>query len=65
MESLSEIQHPSLVLSTTRDELHPVSVAETIADRLPNGLQHELPARYDHPLEYGLELNRVVADFLS
>lgn len=65
LESLSQIQQDALVLYTTRDNLHPIPVAESIANALPNlkGMQ-ELPPRYDQPEEYGVALNEAVNGFL-
>lgn len=65
LKSLSEIKNESLVLHTTRDELHPVSVATTIAQHLPHCQLQSLPPRYDEPMEYGLLLNRSIAEFLG
>ena len=65
VESLSAITNDAIVLHTTRDDLHPISVAETIANQLPNSQTQSLPPRYDDPVNYGLELNKVVGDFLG
>lgn len=65
LTSLSKIENQTLVLHTTRDELHPVSVAETIAQQILHCQTRSLPPRYDNPIEYALELNRSIAEFLS
>ena len=65
LESLSRITNETLVLCTTRDELHPIPVAQAIDRHLPSSRMLQLPPRYDQPREYGLELNRAIADFLS
>ncbi len=64
LEDLSKVTHETLVLYTTRDNLHPISVAESIAGALPK-LQkmHELPPRYDQPKEYALALNQALNEF--
>ncbi len=63
---LSRVTQEALVLYTTRDNLHPISVAECIASALPKlqGMQ-ELPPRYDQPEEYTVALNEVLNAFLS
>jgi len=65
LASLSQIDKDTLVLYTTRDNLHPIPVAESIANALPNlrGMQ-ELAPRYDEPEEYGVALNKAFNDFL-
>lgn len=66
MEELSKVSHDTLVLYTTRDNLHPIYVAESIANALPK-LQaiKKLPPRYDEPEEYTAELNKELNEFLS
>ena len=62
---LSSLPHPSLVLTTTRDELHPQSAADLIAARLPDVQTAELPPRYHDSEAYGLVLNTIVQRFLA
>ena len=64
-ESLKTITHPALVLTTGRDELHPMSTAELIVSHLPNVVDRaDLPPRYHEPEAYGLALNAIVEKFL-
>ncbi len=65
LDELAAITNDALVLYTTRDNLHPIPVAESIASRLPGlvGMK-ELPPRYDKPDEYGVALNKVLNEFL-
>ncbi len=64
-ESLKTITNPALVLTTGRDELHPISTAELIASHLPNVIgQADLPPRYHEPEAYGLALTAIVQKFL-
>ena len=65
LEELTKISNKTLVLHTTRDELHPIPVAETIANQLANSTVMSLPPRYDDPENYGSQLNKVIAEFLS
>lgn len=62
--NLAKIEQDALVLYTTRDNLHPISVAESIADALPNSQKmQELPPRYDQPKEYAVALNEALNGF--
>jgi len=65
LDSLSSIENDALVLHTTRDDLHPIAVADSVADQLPNCKSKSLPPRYDDPTNYGLELNQVIREFLA
>lgn len=65
LEQLADIQNETLMLYTTRDNLHPIPVAESIADALPNVRQSiELPPRYDEPQDYSVALNGAINQFL-
>jgi len=65
-ESLKTILNPALVLTTGRDELHPMSTAELIASHLPNMVDRaDLPPRYHEPEAYGLALNAIMEKFLA
>jgi len=64
-DNLSSISNPSLVLTTSRDELHPKSTANVIAAHLPDVQAADLSPRYHQPEEYGLELNTIVEKFLA
>ncbi len=64
LNDLVKVQHDTLVLYTTRDHLHPIAVAQTIAARLPNLHRiQELPPRYDVPELYAVALNQAINDF--
>ncbi|MFT5905426.1 MAG: pimeloyl-ACP methyl ester carboxylesterase [Cryomorphaceae bacterium] len=64
LEDLSKVSQEALVLYTTRDNLHPFSVAEIIANALPSLHEmQELPPRYDQPEEYTVALNKALNDF--
>lgn len=65
LEDLAKISQQALVQHTTRDDLHPIPVAETIASYLPNCRVVSLPPRYDEPENYAFQLNKVIAEFLS
>lgn len=66
MEDLSKVNKEALVLYTTRDNLHPISVAENIANGLPKlSKMQELPPRYDQPEEYVLALNEAINEYLA
>ncbi len=64
-EALSAIANPSLVLTTSRDELHPQSTADVIATHLPNAQTADLPPRYHDSKSYGVALNTIVGKFLA
>ncbi len=65
LSDLSSIQNDTLMLYTTRDNLHPIPVAQSVANALPNVKQSlELPARYDQPEGYTVALNAALNEFL-
>lgn len=64
LNDLSKVSQDTLVLYTTRDQLHPISVAESIARSLPRLYKiQELPPRYDEPENYASALNKALNDF--
>jgi len=65
LDLLSTISNEALVLHTTRDDLHPIPVAETVASKLANCKDMSLSPRYDDPVNYGIELNQAIAEFLA
>lgn len=64
LTQLSSLSNPALVLTTTRDELHPQSIADAIAAHLPDAQTAELPPRYHEPDAHRLALNAIVQKFL-
>ena len=64
-DALSSLPNPSLVLTTTRDELHPQSTADVIAAHLPDVRSAELPPRYHEFEAYALALHTIVQKFLA
>ncbi len=64
LADLAAVSNPSLVLDTTRDELHPQSVAERIAAALPEARFHTLPPRYHQGEAYRVELLRRIEMWL-
>lgn len=64
LASLAKLQNESLVLDTTRDELHPQEVATTIANTLPNSSIATLPPRYYESKAYQVALNEKLNQFL-
>ncbi len=62
---LASLPNSALVLTTTRDELHPQETADVIAAHLADVQTAELPPRYHEPEAYGLVLNAVVQKFLA
>jgi pimeloyl-ACP methyl ester carboxylesterase len=66
LNDLSEVTQEALVLYTTRDNLHPISVAEAIANALPKlYAMQELPPRYDQPEKYIDALNNALNAFTT
>lgn len=65
LSDLATIQAPALVMSSPRDDLHPESIASTIAKALPNSQLIPLPARYHEPEAYQKSLNQHVYQFLK
>jgi pimeloyl-ACP methyl ester carboxylesterase len=55
LEDLSRVNHETLVLFTTRDNLHPIAVAESIANALPNlkKMQENLKKLFCPNYKYG------------
>ncbi len=62
---LTAIPNQALIMTTSRDELHPESTASTIASYLPSSTVLELPPRYYEPKEYSKLLCHQVSDFLG
>ncbi|MDB9741979.1 alpha/beta hydrolase [Akkermansiaceae bacterium] len=65
MEALKSLENQALVLYTTRDELHPVGIAEQIAESLPNSKIKELAPRYYDNATYTEQLRSVVSQFIN
>lgn len=65
LDELAGVSQPALVMSTTRDDLHPASVADKIAQALPDATRLVLPPRYHAPSDYQSELVRAVQAFLD
>jgi len=65
LASLQTINKEALVLYTTRDDLHPIAVAEAIDTALPNSRSAELPPRYYDSAAYGKALCEKLAIFLT
>ena len=66
LEKLSSVSNEALVLYTTRDDLHPVAVAEAIHGALPasRGLKELAPRYYDNAL-YTEQLRAEVQHFIK
>lgn len=65
LESLLSIQQPCLILTTDKDELHPLSTADAIAQHIPHAQKQHLPARYHESEAYAEQLQSRVAQFLA
>ena len=65
LEDLNSVTNEALVLYTTRDELHPIEVAEAIHHALPNSSMAELAPRYYDNARYTAELREAVLQFLN
>jgi pimeloyl-ACP methyl ester carboxylesterase len=65
LDDLASITAPALVMSCPRDDLHPESVASTIAKALPNSQLVSIPARYHEPEAYQKSLNQHINQFLN
>ena len=65
LDKLATIDKEALVLYTTRDELHPISVAESIHQQLQNSSIVELPPRYYENEAYTEVLRKAVTEFLN
>ena len=65
LDKLTSLKHRALVLYTTLDDLHPISIAKAIAEKLPNVQQAELPPRYLEPLAYEQALVAKIHAFLK
>jgi len=65
LADLAKITNPSLVLDTTRDELHPQETAQSIAKALPNSEIDTLPPRYHEGPAYQKALNEHFRKFLA
>lgn len=65
LEILSEVDKPTLVLDTSRDELHPLEVAKAYADHIAGSTYETLPPRYHDNSAYKLTLNAKFNQFLD
>ena len=65
LEDLQSISNEALVLYTTRDDLHPVAVAEGIHEKLSRSSIAELPPRYYDNAAYGEALLKNITAFLK
>jgi len=65
LAKLKQIDKDALVLYTTRDELHPIAIAEAIHEQLPKSSIAELPPRYYDNAAYTDALRKVVTEFLN
>ena len=65
LADLNSISASALVMSSPLDDLHPESVASTIANALPNSQLIPLPARYHEPKAYQKSLNQHINQFLN
>ena len=65
LQSLATIPNETLVLDTTRDELHPQAIATAIAEPLPNSSTATLPPRYYESKAYQSALNDTLNRFLG
>lgn len=65
LANLSAIQNETLVLDTTRDELHPQEIAQAIANALPNSIIKTLPPRYHEGKKFQAELTEHLNQFLG
>jgi len=65
LDNLKQITSPALVIYSPRDDLHPESVASTIAKALPNSQLSSVPARYHEPEDYQKSLNQKINQFLN
>lgn len=64
LADLATLPNQALVLTTSRDELHPQSTADVIAAHLADVQTAELPPRYHEPEAYDLALTAIVQKFL-
>lgn len=62
---LEKLTNKALVLYTTRDDLHPISVAEGIANALSDSELKELAPRYYDNAKYNEQLRAEVTQFLN
>jgi len=65
LKQLRNLSHPTLVLDTTQDELHPQKVAQTLSENIPNSTHLTLPPRYHDNDSYQQALNTQINHFLS
>lgn len=65
LSMLANVTNKALVLFTTRDDLHPVSVAEGITHALPHSELKELAPRYYDNATYNQQLRAEVTHFLN
>ena len=62
---LTALYMPSLVIGNDRDPLHPLSMALTWAEQLPNARYRKIAPRYTDPETHRRELQQEITDFLN
>lgn len=65
MAELADVHQPAIVIATEHDELHPVDIAKSWADALPNGELLGSPPRYLAPVAHQTFLTAAMNDFMS
>lgn len=65
VEELAAVCCKSLVIANDGDPLHPVRIAQAIADRLPQSRLELVPSRYLKPAEHLAALRAAVSHFLD
>ncbi len=64
LADLRTVESPALVLATSGDPLHPIAMAEQIADTLPHAAYHLTPPRYIEPDAHARAVRTLARDFL-
>lgn len=65
LDDLTKVTNNTLILTSPRDELHPSTTAESIAQFLPNASIRALPPRYHQNEAYTQALRHEVSRFLT
>lgn len=64
MDDIARIAVPTLVIATDRDAIHPISLAETLADTIPQARLTRITAKSDDPAAYTRQFRAALAAFL-
>lgn len=64
VEGIKSVQTETLVLGSEHDPLHPLYIAQQLAEWMPNAKFVQVPSRYEEPTEHKKALNEELRKFI-